>query len=305
MENSPVVLKHLIDRFRDKLGTLYPASEIMQFVYFLAEEHLAFTRASVHASYNAVLSAPVIGHFEAALNRLAAGEPVQYILGKTEFAGLIFKVDHNVLIPRPETEELFHLIKHENSGKAYAEFSILDIGTGSGCIAVSLKVAFPHSRVTAIDKMEGALNLAEENAMLHAANITFIKSDILDETAWEATGQFDVIVSNPPYVTDSEKGLMHRNVVGYEPPEALFVPDEDPLVFYRSIAAFAWRRLTRPGILYLEVNERFGQDVKRMLEISGFEKVNVVRDMHDRERFVRAEARIAMLDTSYWYADKQ
>ncbi len=304
MENASANLKSIAACFRLKLRNLYPETEIMQFFYFLAEEFFSWNRAAVQLHYEEMVDTSVARLFDEALLRLSNGEPIQYILGKSHFGGMIFKVSLDVLIPRPETEELCNLIRTENSGKKYQEFSILDIGTGSGCIPVFLKRAFPYARVTAIDKMETALRMAGENAMNNNTEIRFLKADILDIQSWKALGQFDIIVSNPPYVLESERALMHRNVLEYEPYEALFVPDQDPLIFYRHIADFSWKSLLRPGCIYFEINEKYGVEVKSLLTAKGFERVEIVKDFSGRERFVKAECRSAIVDTSYWYADK-
>lgn len=297
-------MKNIIDRFRQDLNRLYPQGEVMQFIYLLADDYLGWDKTTLHINYNTILTPRELEKFNLALQRLSEGEPIQYILGKAWFDGLVFMVTPQVLIPRPETAELCELIKVENSGKAYEEFAILDIGTGSGCIPVSLKRAFPHTHISALDKMEAAIGVARENARFHNADILFHQFDILNETIWNQLGQFDLIVSNPPYVLDGEKSLMHKNVVDYEPHEALYVLDEDPLLFYRSIISFAWQKLNRPGMLYLEINEKFGGEVKNMVRSAGFEKAEVIKDFNGRDRFVRAETRTAILDTSYWYADK-
>jgi release factor glutamine methyltransferase len=305
MENSQVTLKNIITLFKHNLSHLYPDQEIMQFVTFLAEEYLGWSKAMVHGNFNTYIEPGTSEIFNKALIELKRGVPIQYIIGKAWFDELIFKVTPDVLIPRPETEELLQLVIRENSGKTYQEFSILDIGTGSGCLAVSLKRAFPHARVSAMDKSAGALSIARENAHLHNTDITFLLLDILDRSRWPDSGEYDVIVSNPPYVLRSEQALMHRNVVDHEPDEALYVPDEDPLLFYRTITEFAWKKISRPGTLYFEINEKFGEEVKRLVQSAGFEKAGVVRDFQQKDRFVKAEARNIMLDSSYWYADKQ
>ncbi len=301
----PQTLSGILKQYRLTLSGLYPDGEILQFINYLAEPYLHWNTLTVHNNYNKEMDSEVSEKFDRALTRLASGEPVQYVIGYSWFNDRQFKVDRNVLIPRQETEQLCKMIGIENGGRSFQEFSILDIGTGSGCIAITLKQLFPHASVTGLDKMEGALIIAEENARVLNAEIELVRRDILDETSWSTLGRFDMMVSNPPYVLNHEKGSMHKNVLDYEPPEALFVPDADPLLYYRSIAAFAWRNLTRPGILYLEINEKFGQEVKRLLTREGFEKCRIIKDIHDRERFVVAEARIAMRDQSYWYEEKR
>ena len=185
------------------------------------------------------------------------------------------------------------------------EFSILDIGTGSGCIAISLKKAFDFARTEALDISPNALETAAQNAAFNRTDVHFRMLDILDSDATSGLPGYHLIVSNPPYVTESEKGMMKQNVLGFEPSQALFVPDADPLLFYRAIGRFAWQHLIRPGTLWLEINERFGREVKAMMEANGFDLVEVIRDIRNKDRFVRAEAKHVMSDTSYWMVDKQ
>lgn len=305
MEKQPVLLKHIINNFRIVLCELYEDGEILNFIHYLAEDILGWDRVAVHVNYDAAIEPVSVGRFDAALKRLATAEPIQYIIGKCWFDGMVFSVNPHVLIPRPETEQLCQLVKRDNAGKRFQEFSVLDIGTGSGCIPVSLKKTFPYAKMTAVDIMPGAIQVALENARCHKTEIDFFQIDILNETNWSKVGQFDMIISNPPYVLEKEKALMHRNVLDYEPHEALFVNDEEPLIFYRSIVSFSWRKLNRPGTLYLEINEQFGEQVKMMATSAGFEKSEVLKDIHGKDRFVRAEARTSILDTSYWYTDKQ
>jgi release factor glutamine methyltransferase len=303
MKKMPQTLSEIIKQYRLTLSGIYPDGEILQFINYLAEAYLHWDPITVHNNYNKELHIEVPEKFIGALNRLASGEPIQYIIGYAWFEERKFKVNRDVLIPRPETEQLCQLIGAENAGRSFQDFSILDIGTGSGCIAITLKHIFPHASVTGLDKMTGALKVAEENAHMLNTEVKLVQHDILDETHWPALGKFDVMVSNPPYVLNNEKVLMHRNVLDYEPPEALFVPDTDPLLFYKSIATFARRKLIRPGILYLEINEKLGQQVKQLLIREGFEKCKIFKDFHDRERFVVAEARTEMRDQSYWYEE--
>lgn len=216
--------------------------------------------------------------------RLADGEPLQYVTGKAYFCDLVFGVAPGVLIPRPETAELVDIVVNEYFNQ---KVRILDIGTGSGCIAIALKHKLPQASVTAIDVSPEALAIARANAERISTEVHFAEYDIL--LSDNDLGKFDVIVSNPPYVTESERGAMERNVLDYEPATALFVPDADPLRFYRAIADRARHGLlANGGKLYFEINERFGAEMRQMLEDKGFNNVKILTDMYGKERFAEA-----------------
>lgn len=216
--------------------------------------------------------------------RLADGEPLQYVTGKAYFCDLVFGVAPGVLIPRPETAELVDIVVNEHFNQ---KVKILDIGTGSGCIAIALKHKLPQASVTAIDVSPEALAIARANAERLSTEVHFAEYDIL--LSDNDLGKFDVIVSNPPYVTESERGAMERNVLDYEPATALFVPDADPLRFYRAIADRARHGLlANGGKLYFEINERFGAEMRQMLEDKGFNNVKILTDMYGKERFAEA-----------------
>ena len=218
------------------------------------------------------------------LERLASGEPFQYVMGQTEFCGLPFKVTPAVLIPRPETEELAATIVSENAGRK--GLSVLDIGTGSGAIAVTLAKNLPGASVTALDVSEEALAVASENAESNKVAIRFLKFDILCETP--LPGRYDLIVSNPPYVPERDRAVMHRNVLEHEPALALFVPDDRPLLFYEAIAEKAAVVLNAGGRLYLETHENYHPELKQLLEAFGFVNVECRNDLFGRPRFVVA-----------------
>ncbi|MBR1958010.1 MAG: peptide chain release factor N(5)-glutamine methyltransferase [Tidjanibacter sp.] len=221
--------------------------------------------------------------FEQVCKRLAEGCPVQYVVGHTEFCDLRFAVREGVLIPRPETEQLVRLVaeKHPNSG-----VRLIDIGTGSGAIAVSLAKLIEGARVTAVDVSEDALAVASENAAANDAKVEFVKADIF---AYEPTPEsLDVVVSNPPYIPESERSQMARNVVGYEPSLALFVPDHSPIMFYQRIADVARVALVAGGALYFEVHERYASEVAECLVCRGFVEVEVIEDFFSKPRIVSA-----------------
>lgn len=221
--------------------------------------------------------------FETIYSDLIGGRPWQYVVGEADFYGERYKVNEAVLIPRSETEELVDLIVKE--GQDYS--SVLDIGTGSGCIAIALAKALAGATVTAVDLSVRALALAKENALKLSTNITFHNTDILDRSKWQGLGMFDAIVSNPPYILDEERVFMPDYVLDYEPAEALFVTDKDPLQFYKAITDFAGVHLMPKGTLYFEINEFFGPATKKMLEDKSFE-VEVIKDFYGKDRVIRA-----------------
>lgn len=220
--------------------------------------------------------------WETDLDRLASGEPFQYVMGRTEFCGLPFKVTPAVLIPRPETEELVARIVSENAGRT--GLSVLDIGTGSGAIAVTLAKNLPDATVTALDVSEEALAVASENAEYNSVSVRFLKFDILVEAP--LPGRYDLIVSNPPYVPERDRAVMHRNVLEHEPALALFVPDDRPLIFYEAIVEKAATALNTGGRLYLETHEDYHPELKQLLENYGFVGVECRQDLFGRPRFV-------------------
>ena len=212
--------------------------------------------------------------------RLQRHEPLQCIVGHTQFHGHKFKVTPAVLIPRPETEQLVDLIIDENPG---SDLRVLDMGTGSGCIAISLARALKFAQVDALDVSRDALAVARENADALKVKVRFFESDMLSP---QPPARYDIMVSNPPYVCWSEREAMEANVKDYEPGQALFVPDNDPLLFYKAIASYAAQSLERGGRLYLEINRRFGNEVKRLLEDNGFDEVRIIDDSYGNPRFV-------------------
>ncbi len=221
-------------------------------------------------------------------DRLLMGEPVQYILGQADFYGYKFKVNTSVLIPRQETEELVFLMletlkKEDQQGKR-----LLDIGTGSGCIPVVMKKKCPEMEVWGMDVSDHALAVAQENARLNEVDVRFIKTDILQQNSWEKLPLFDLLVSNPPYIPEVEKKLMEKNVLDYEPELALFVKNEDPLLFYRTIARFSLKHLQPGGWLFFETNAFNAERVVEILETTGLAAIEKHQDMHGKDRMIRA-----------------
>jgi release factor glutamine methyltransferase len=229
----------------------------------------------------------IASDFELITQRLLKGEPVQYILGFAWFYGQKFKINPQVLIPRPETEELVEFML-ETLEPREKPFTILDIGTGSGCIPVTLKLKRPHWQVSAVDISESALITASRNAFRHQADVNFTRLDILEAHNIPDWGSFDVIVSNPPYIPNAEKALMSSNVLDFEPPLALFVSDEEPLIFYEKIANFALKNLNPNGKLFFECNEFYAQKVVEYLENSFFENILLRHDMSGKPRIIVA-----------------
>jgi len=214
-------------------------------------------------------------------------KPAQYVLNEAWFAGMQFYVDENVLIPRPETEELVGWIVDESQKSKVKSQKVLDIGTGSGCIPVALKKKLPELDVYALDVSEDALNVAKKNASEQKVTITFFQTDILDKSKWNSLPKFDIIVSNPPYIKQSEEKEMRGNVLIHEPHLALFVPDEDALLFYKTIADFGLQHLNKDGRLYFEINEIMGNKVKELLEQKSYSNIEVKKDMQGKDRMVR------------------
>ena len=280
-----MTVRTLKNHFAKALSELYPSEEIQSFFSILSEKHLGMSRLELSLKSEMILSEVISKKYIEALKRLQTHEPIQYIIGETEFYGLLFKVNKHTLIPRPETEELVDWIITESKTQYPEPSTILDIGTGSGCIAISLAKNILGSRVAAIDFSEEALDVAEHNASLNNVDIDFIRMDILK--ALELPTQYDVIVSNPPYVRNLEKEKMQRNVLNFEPDSALFVSDESPLVFYKKIAGLANNHLAPHGLLYFEINEYFSEDMVIMLKEFNFKDITVKTDFFGKERMIK------------------
>jgi len=283
-----ITVKNLTGTFIDTLKQIYPDREIRQILFILFDEYLGLTRREILLDPDRIIPDKVAGNFITTLEKLASGKPLQYILKKAWFGDLTLYVDERVLIPRPETEELCSLIIRDLKILKKAPLNILDIGTGSGCIAISLKRAFPDLHVTAMDNSAPSLKIAGINAQNCKTGISFLLDDILKPHSLKDPEQYDLMVSNPPYVTDSDKKKMHRNVIDHEPATALFVSEEDPLFFYNAIIRYTHQKLKPGGKLYLEINERFGHETSVLLKHSGFEFVEVIPDLNGKDRFVTA-----------------
>jgi len=271
--------------FFSELSILFPETEIQSFFTILIEFKLHLSRIQLALEHNFELDNDDFEFLQNALLKLKNQIPIQYIVGETAFYGLMFKVDKNVLIPRPETEELVELIlqNHKNSNS----LKILDVGTGSGCIAISLAKNLPNAEVSAIDISAEAINVAKNNAEFNQVTIDFIPANIL--TIEKLPDTFDVIVSNPPYVRELEKSQMQQNVLSNEPHIALFVKDENPLLFYDKIAELAKKHLTENGVLYFEINQYLGLETVELLKSKGFKNIELKKDIYGVDRMVKCE----------------
>ena len=270
--------------FKEELLNQFDSSELEQTLQIVFAHYFSLEKADLILNKEDSFLQSDFDKLKDVIVDLKKAKPLALIIGEWEFFDLAFKVTESTLIPRPETEELVQLIIDNNNNNNQKELSILDIGTGSGCIAISLKKNIPNTNVTAYDISGDALSVALENANNNKVTINFKEVDILNPVKQHV--HFDIIVSNPPYITEKEKSLMHSNVLNFEPHLALFVENETPLVFYISIANFALEHLNIGGKLYFEINEYYGAEVKEMLQAKGFKNVNIVKDINDKDRMV-------------------
>lgn len=278
-------MNKIVAHIRSHLQPYYTAEEVSALSRFVCCDLLGQAPTDYYVGKDIVLSPKKEQELEDILQRLSRFEPLQYIEGRTFFLGREFLVAPGVLIPRPETEELVELMLKEIPANA----RILDVGTGSGCIAISLAKELPDASVTAWDVSPEALSVARANARKLQADVRFVECDVLTCRMDEAGSYYDVIVSNPPYVTEAEKVDMKPNVLQWEPSLALFVPDDDPLRFYRCIATLGRGMLNRGGRLYFEINRAYGREVVDMLRVMGYVRVRVEKDLSQNDRFVIAE----------------
>ena len=308
-------------KFIDQLASLYNQAEAKSIAWWCISHVCKISKSSFLATKNEELSAENESSLNLILEELKTGKPVQYVLGETEFYGLPFKVNPAVLIPRPETEELVDWVlielrnrinaaaisitkKNENSStddsileeltleriiESDQTIKILDLGTGSGCIPIAIKKYLPHVEVSALDISEEAIKTAIENARLNSVSVNFFKDDILNMSEISTLNtQYSILISNPPYVTISEKDGMHKNVLEHEPHAALFVPDNDALIFYHHISEFAKGHLVKQGLLFLEINENLGPKTVELLNEKGFVDIELRQDMRGKNRMIRA-----------------
>lgn len=279
-------MKKVLAKIHQQLDALYPPGELRELIRWMMEEVAGIP------PYRLLLADDVLTdkqrlQIEVIVDRLAKEEPIQYIWGETTFCGLPFHVSRDVLIPRPETEQLVLLIVHDFSSCPSPR--ILDIGTGSGCIAISLASLLPASRVTALDISSSALQVAADNAILNHVSVSWACVDILSSEAESCLEQYDCIVSNPPYIMEHEQQEMDARVLDYEPYEALFVPDTDPLLFYRRIVQLAKSHLMAGGWLYFEINEQCGDAMFELLNRAGFSQIVIIKDYFGKDRMLKAQ----------------
>ena len=289
-------LTELAILYQDKLTELYDEDEIQSLFFIALEEVLGYRKTDYILKKLELVPDTAVLRLNNILLGLTKGTPIQYIIGHTEFYGLKFKVNPAVLIPRPETEELVEWILSvcnsrfatTNPKSIQTNINIIDIGTGSGCIAIALKKHLPKSYVSAVDISSAALATAKENAVINEVGVTFIEDDILNYSEAH-TSKFDIIVSNPPYIKEDEKTEMHENVLANEPHTALFVSNEKPLIFYEAIADFALLHLKKDGLLFFEINANLGKETIQMLGAKGFTDIRLRLDMQGKERMVSAQ----------------
>ena len=275
-------LKEAVEQLKNGLATVAEPQEVQAIIRVVCEDVFNYDPVDVALRQESELPDFAQERITDIIERLRQHEPLQYIVGEALFHGHKFKVTPAVLIPRPETEQLVDLIIDENPG---SDLRVLDMGTGSGCIAISLARALKFAQVDALDVSHDALAVARENAATLKVKVRFFESDMLLP---QPPATYDIIVSNPPYICWSERETMEANVKDYEPGQALFVPDNDPLLFYKAIIPYAAQSLERGGRLYLEINRRFGNEVKRLLEENGFDEVRIIEDSFGNTRFAAA-----------------
>jgi len=292
MKTSSNLVRDCRRYYAGELEKIYSSNEANALIMILLEHYFGIDRIKIAIEPELRLSESEMLTLHFAVKELLKNKPIQYILGETEFCGMRFFVNENVLIPRPETEEMVKKITscRDKACLVPTGCDILDIGTGSGCIAISLAKQLKDSIVTALDVSEKALEVAKKNAENNEVNVHFVHDDILQlSTAELIDNQFDIIVSNPPYVCESEKSDMRANVLDHEPSSALFVPDNDPLIFYRKILEFAQKALQPNGQIWFEINERFGKETAALCCEKGFKNVEITKDFRGKDRVVRAQ----------------
>ena len=280
-----MTFKEIKSSFRSELYPFFDEQEIDSFFYLVLEKFHQLKRVDLALQPNLKVSESELVQWKLVLEQLKNQKPIQYIVGETFFCDLIFKVNEHTLIPRPETEELVYWILEEVKNKNNFNSTIVDIGTGTGCIPISLKKNLPKSTVFGIDISEEALKVANENAQMNEVDVQFMQKNILETS--DLQNQFDVIVSNPPYVRNLEKAEINTNVLAFEPHLALFVSDEDPLIFYRKIAELAQQNLKPNGLLFFEINQYLGKETVSLLTDLGFKNIELRKDIYGNDRMVK------------------
>jgi len=274
------------------LSGIYNDNEKKILFRILLEDIFDLPEIEISSKKHVKISEEQLEVLKQSLTQLKSGKPIQLITGLTYFYGDKYYTSPHALIPRPETEELVDKVLRDIDNKQSSTLRIIDMGTGSGCIAISLKKKLPNSTVYALDVSKEALLTAKKNAGKHAVDIHFIQADILKWAGIFENQHFDIIVSNPPYIQQREKKEMEKNVLNYEPHLALFVPDEAPLLFYDAIADFAQSHLSHEGKIYFEINQRLGQEVLSLLKTKNFSSLDLFQDMHGADRIVLAKREI-------------
>ena len=279
-------LAEVEQQFVNELTTLYDIDEARQLYLLLLEDLFGWSRQDYMLRKQTSIDDQQTARLRNALTSLKKAEPIQYLLGYAWFMGMKLAVNQSVLIPRPETEELVqHVATRQQSAHR-----IIDIGTGSGCIALALKRMLPTVEMYALDVSADALNVAKQNAINQRISVEYIQADILEwDVIFQPDFRFDAVVSNPPYITDREQRDMHPNVLAYEPHLALFVDDHTPLLFYDHIASFAWQHLRPGGGLYFEINRNYGTAVTNLLAKKGYREIQLLQDLHGADRIVHAK----------------
>lgn len=281
-----MILKEYKLHIINELESIFDLQEIESFFYIITEFLHQKKRIDLALEPNFSINENEVEKWNAIIAQLKQEKPIQYILGETEFYGLRFLVNENTLIPRPETEELVDLIINRQKAKVKSKkLKILDVGTGSGCIAISLVKNLPEAKIFALDVSEKALETAKKNAEINKVEVEFLHQSILETE--DLKQQFDIIVSNPPYVRNLEKEEIKKNVLEYEPHLALFVEDNDPLIFYRKIAQLAQKNLSENGKLYFEINQYLGKETVDLLESLSFQNIELIKDVYGNDRMIQ------------------
>jgi release factor glutamine methyltransferase len=280
-------MKSFVQKLKNSLEPFYSPSEAEYMAFSVIEKFCSVSKIDILSGKNFEISQAQNKQIQQALARLQNYEPLQYVLGEAFFCGNFFEVNPNVLIPRPETEELVKIVSQTLQAQS-PEAKILDIGTGSGCIAISLALTLPKAQITALDVSAEALQVAQRNAKKMNVQLNFMQKDIF---SWENEENFiwDCIVSNPPYVCESEKNTMEANVLLYEPATALFVADTNPLLFYEKITTLAQNSLCKGGFLFFEINQKFGNEIANLLSENNFTTIKILKDFYGKDRFAMAQ----------------
>jgi len=284
MLQNRATLKQIRFHLLSELRQIYTENESDSIVRLIME-HVGYPLNISLSDPDKIPDPPVATQINEILADIRSGQPIQYILGYTYFCDLKIEVDKRVLIPRPETEEMVEHIKARDTSTVHR---IIDLGTGSGCIALALKQYIPDAEVWGVDISREALSVAAENSSLNKLKVNWARMDLLNHQSKKLTETFNLVVSNPPYVLNREANIMERHIIDFEPSSALFVPDDDPLRYYRAIASFCNMHLADKGEIWVEINEQFGKETASVFEKEGFNVIQILNDIHDKERYIHA-----------------